>query len=707
MAQAPLEINIEKTQTLDTMLYQILNQALATIGAEAGSLMLVDNKQGILQFKARLGLPKPRQRTERVFRIDENSVAGWVVKNKQSHLCNNVDVDPVFAPSRSSTYYRSLLSVPVLVDGKVLAVINASAAESGHFTKTHQQQLENVARQVAAPVADRVSVLEAIAEVGFELTRLPKEGSVESVLRKITEAAVRSLGADVVTLYQYIQEKNKFPIEGVGPFIAGKLRDPFHMHWKVSKGDVPWAVVHDRKPGFYSDVYQHDFLINNDNRPGDAPRLRFVEREGIKSMAALLLPFRAAEMKDEEVVGVMFANYRSPHVFTIDEIRALATFADYAAVAIHNARQRRIEQMRMVESISANFAHRMSSLAGTGRVAAQMLRERLEPADEFSLRQLGRIEQESNVLLELAERLARRFKETGKIFELTSIDITGLIEEELKQVRSNSRRIIISRDFAKNLPKVESVEFQLRQVFHDIVSNAVEAMKDQNAGELGIRTRLNRKSNQVEVEISDSGPGIPEEIRSKLFAPGVSTKKDTLGIGLWWCLTFMQATGGDVFLKDTRVGAGTTFVIKIPCVREGNAAWMESRLAAKDDADILIVDDEQNWRDVLKDSIAHERRSVKTAGNYDEALEAMEKNRFKLAILDMRLLASDPSNEDGLRLLMEMDKSDMNTKVVIVTGYGEDRHQQIASQSRRLLGFIKKSEFDVSAFRKLVHQVVA
>jgi hypothetical protein len=48
-------------------------------------------------------------------------------------------------------------------------------------------------------------------------------------------------------------------------------------------------------------------------------------------MAALLLPFRAAEQEDEEVVGVMFANYRSRHEFNIDEVKALATFADYAA----------------------------------------------------------------------------------------------------------------------------------------------------------------------------------------------------------------------------------------------------------------------------------------------------------------------------------------------------------------------------------------
>ena len=94
-------------------------------------------------------------------------------------------------------------------------------------------------------------------------------------------------------------------------------------------------------------------------------------------MAALLLPFRAAESRYEEVVGVMFANYKTRHVFNIDEMSALATFADYAAVAILNARheeRRRSDQIKMVESISANLAHRMSNLAGTCRPAVQLLK---------------------------------------------------------------------------------------------------------------------------------------------------------------------------------------------------------------------------------------------------------------------------------------------------------------------------------------------
>ena len=67
------EIKIETSQTLDAMLHQILNKALVAIEAEAGSLMLVANKRGILQIKARLGKPRPGRMTEPVYKIDEKT----------------------------------------------------------------------------------------------------------------------------------------------------------------------------------------------------------------------------------------------------------------------------------------------------------------------------------------------------------------------------------------------------------------------------------------------------------------------------------------------------------------------------------------------------------------------------------------------------------------------------------------------------------
>jgi CheY-like chemotaxis protein len=363
--------------------------------------------------------------------------------------------------------------------------------------------------------------------------------------------------------------------------------------------------------------------------------------------------------------------------------------------------QQREEQLRILETISANFAHRMSNLAGTSRVATQLLRERIDPSDDLSHRQLSRIEREADILLGLSKQLARPFRETGRMFELMPIDIVQILIEELEQIEPQLGRIVVTQNLAPSLPNVQSVDFQLQQVLHDIISNAIEAIKDQEDGQLAIGARFNVNTNHVEVEVSDNGPGVRHDIRDKLFAPGITTKQEKLGIGLWWCRTFMQATGGNVILKYTEPGKGTTFLIEIPCVGAEKAFSL-----GKEEIDVLIVDDRKRWQDMLVDAITSRHYTFKIATNYTEARHALEINQFKLAVMDIRLVDADPVNEDGLRLLADIDEAGLDTKVIIVTGYGTPEQREAARQNPNFLDFIKKDEFDLATFRDLVRQAV-
>jgi signal transduction histidine kinase/CheY-like chemotaxis protein len=698
-------IVIETTQTLDTMLHQILNQALVAIGANAGSLMLVDVKQGILQIKARLGAPQPGRKSERVFRIDDNSIAGHVVRTRSSYLCSSVDTDIHFLPSRSGDNFASVLAVPIVKGERVLAVINADAQEPGYFTAKRQQQLEDVARLVADPVAERISVIAALAEVGVELTRLPNRGGVERVLEKIAELAVRSLGADVVTVYQYDEATGDFPVEGSGPTVGGEISDPSPMRRKVHVDDVPWRVVNERRSGFYADVQREDFLGGEIQRPGEAPRPRFIAREGIRSMAALLLPFRAAEQGEEEVVGVMFANYRTPHTFNIDETTALATFADYAAVAILNARheeQRRADQLKLVESVSANFAHRMSNLAGPSRGAVQLLRERIDAADTIAHRQLNTIQREADVLLALADRLVRRFREADRTPDSSSIRVQELLRQESDRIRESYPHLEVTLEIDETLPPVQSMDFQLRQVLYDIMKNAAEAIGDQ-LGTVTVRAMFNSTRSNVDVEISDTGGGIPDHLQSRLFSAGTTTKKESLGVGLWYSRTFLQATGGDIIVKQTGPDEGTTMLVQVPCLDASGAMAARVSGTERSEVDVLIVDDDVDWRQVLQDSLLTGGHSVRTAASYGEASDALATRHFTLVVLDVHLAAGDETNRDGLRLFAELRQLADPPSVIFVT---KDPDEIDRTQDENVICTIAKTEFDVAAFRRMASLIL-
>jgi signal transduction histidine kinase/CheY-like chemotaxis protein len=700
-------ITIETTQTLDTMLHQVLNQALVAIDAKAGSLMLVAARQGILQIKARLGPPRPGRVTERVFSVDDNSIAGLVVRRKRSYLCHDVDHDDFFLRSRSGRNFTSLLSVPIVHDGRVIAVINADSERRRRFTDDDRRLLESVAQKVAGPIADRISITDALAEVGVELTRLPREGGVDRVLDKISDLAVRSLGADVVTLYQYDEETDEFPVEGIGPAIGGTIRDRRAMRRKISPGDVPWTVVKERRPGFYVNVHEEEFLVGKANRPGRRPQPRFVEREGIRSMAALLLPFRAAESEDEEVVGVMFANYKTRHTFNIDEMSALKTFADYASVAILNARyeeRRRTDQIRMVESISANLAHRMSNLAGPSRPAVELLRERVDPADELAHRQLDTIERKADLLMDLASQLVRRIKEAGSIVEIEPVPLEPLISDELSRIDPDRGRVVVHRDVPPGLPRVQTIEYQLRQVLGDLLDNAVAAVADLPRGDISVTARRNDLTKRVEIEVSDNGAGIPDEIRNGLFTAGVSTKRDTLGIGLWYGRAFLQATGGDLRLASTGPGEGTTFLIEVPVAKEERRGTAGGTPASPR-PEILIVENEADWRSAMTDALAGQGYRLTVATTHAEAAALLASTPFALAILDLSL-HDDPHNRDGLELLEHIDELRLDTRAIIVTGHGDEDDRQVARRSPRFVEMVHKDGFSVPAFRALVDRLV-
>ena len=112
---------------------------------------------------------------------------------------------------------------------------------------------------------------------------------------------------------------------------------------------------------------------------------------------------------------------------------------------------------------------------------------------------------------------------------------------------------------------------ELNQVFLNILINAAQAIKDQGRDEKGTITIKTSKDNEwVYCEISDDGPGIPEEIRTKVFDPFFTTKEVGVGTGLGLSISYeiiVQKHKGDIQVRS-EMGKGTTFLIKLPRNRD-------------------------------------------------------------------------------------------------------------------------------------------
>lgn len=147
-------------------------------------------------------------------------------------------------------------------------------------------------------------------------------------------------------------------------------------------------------------------------------------------------------------------------------------------------------------------------------------------------------------------------------------DINTVLDEILllygKQLRENSIRI--SASYGEGLGKVYASKNQLRQVFLNMISNARDAMPE--GGTLTVAT-LTCGSN-IHIRIADNGIGIKEEHLHRIFEAFFTTKTDVKGVGLGLsvCYGFIKDHGGDIQVESTP-GAGTTFTIVLPVMKEG------------------------------------------------------------------------------------------------------------------------------------------
>jgi signal transduction histidine kinase len=131
------------------------------------------------------------------------------------------------------------------------------------------------------------------------------------------------------------------------------------------------------------------------------------------------------------------------------------------------------------------------------------------------------------------------------------------------------QNIVINKDLALSLPPVPGDIQQFNHIFMNIILNAVEAMEGR--GTLTLRTSLSSGKDRVVVEISDTGPGIPEDVLPRIFEPFFTTKEAGKGTGLGLSLVYgiLENHGGSIIAKNKPDG-GTTFNIELPLHTEEN-----------------------------------------------------------------------------------------------------------------------------------------
>jgi signal transduction histidine kinase len=250
--------------------------------------------------------------------------------------------------------------------------------------------------------------------------------------------------------------------------------------------------------------------------------------------------------------------------------------ARQAAVAMENAQlyeEQREYIRRMEESQQALI--RAEKMAAAGRLTASLAHEinnplqavqncmhlatRSELTPKKRREYLDLANHELDRLMKTVQRMLD-FYRPGSV-EPQRVNLVVLLERVIKLLTAQleGRGIQVSAQFSSRLPSVLAVSSQLEQVFINLILNAYDAMPD--GGELHISACQEKE--MVEILVQDSGPGVSEENRTRIFEPFVSTKKGGTGLGLTVSYGIMAAHGGSLDLVPGN-GSGACFRVSLP-----------------------------------------------------------------------------------------------------------------------------------------------
>ncbi len=277
-------------------------------------------------------------------------------------------------------------------------------------------------------------------------------------------------------------------------------------------------------------------------------------------------------------LGNVYLHRRDGSTFLADlEINPITTYGSTSAGLIlirdlseneqNRLRSQQLEQSALLGEVTAIFAHEVRNPINNINLGLQLL-ERSIDEDNPDKERIKDMQEDCLRLTSLMDSVLT-FSRTGN-YTFVPIDVAELIRRILKRWRPRFAKVDIKTHInsAEILPNVMGDHRSLEQVFTNIISNAISAMME-TGGTFAVKlsqTTNPRGKKFVQIDLSDTGTGIPEENQEKIFEPFFTTNPKGTGLGLSITQQIITAHKGNI--KLTSFPGGTTFHIQLPIAKD-------------------------------------------------------------------------------------------------------------------------------------------
>ena len=515
---------LSSTLDLESLLQYLSVTIESTFKAEAVSVYLLDTQK-------------------RVYLVNQRpSGSPWVTSNAESPISDNSAIVQFLRQERRPLVHEEAIRQPLST------LINRAATE-----------LRTVHGDVAFPLMEDRS-LAGVVVVGARRSGDPYfSEDVDLLSTLVSQAAVAVKNAH---LYREVVLVNEYVDNILSTMASGVIALDASGHISLSNPAaerLTGMTLKRRNPVSYADLPValaeplRDTLL--DGKAYSQLETSLHTREGL--VLPLVYSTAPLQARDRSTLG------------------ALIVFSDLTRLKELELEKQRAERLASFGSLASGVAHEIKNPLVAIRTFAELLPERFADVDfreDFSKVVVREIDRIDNLVARLRGIASAPQHQSG------SVDVRQPMLETLKLLRGQleQSQTTVHYSIEDDGPYVAIEDSQLKQLFLNIFQNALEAMG--SGGEINIRIARTQSPGPswILLEVSDTGPGMPESVRSHVFEPFFTTKPTGSGLGLAICRSIVDAHRGSIRAENNRGHRGTTILVELPAAEASAEAFQSA-----------------------------------------------------------------------------------------------------------------------------------
>jgi signal transduction histidine kinase/DNA-binding response OmpR family regulator len=613
---------------------------------------------------------------------EQGSLVGRVGLHRRTTQIADVLADPDYDQTEAQRVagFRTVMGVPMLLDGEVVGVLSVSRNQVDPFSDRAVQVLTTFAVQAALAVrtVDLVRALESRTdELGRKVAQLEALGTVgqavssslnhTEVLDAIITQAVRLSGSDGGSIYEFNEDAREFRVETV----CGTSPEAFDALRRARIG------IDDTFVGKAATLGRPLEITDLHDAPLD-PHLSALAETGWRSLVAVPM------IREGHIVGAMVIRRHTPGRIPQEIYDLLETFASQSALSLVNAQlYRRLERQSAALAVAsqhkseflASMSHELrtplNAIIGFSEVLLERMFGELNERQDDYLRDIW---SSGKHLLELLNDILDLSKiEAGQmVLNRSEFAVRESLEYCLSMVRERAlnHRILLSLEVDPEVGLLDADRLRFRQVVLNLLSNAVKFTPE--GGRVDVRASI--RGPDLVVLVADTGVGVPAEDRERIFdsfqqGTQLSEQAEGTGLGLTLSKRILELHGGRIWV-ESEAGQGSTFgfampagagepaVTSVPQADLDSGITLESALGPR--PTVVVVEDDRRSFDLLRVYLEAAGARVVSAGDGEEGLDTIRRLNPAGVVLDILL-----PGIDGWDVLAQL-KADPRTAAIPV-----------------------------------------